>query len=89
MTKTKISLKNLMKSYKKLPWMWILKVCTQIKPKVSVPWHLNSINKGNMLIPEDVSNNFIKTKNCFRSVTFYSNTNCYIYVKSPQKDKLL
>ena len=23
---------------KKLPWMWISKVCTQIKQKILVPW---------------------------------------------------
>ena len=61
MTTTKISLKNLMKNHKKLPWMWISKVCTRIKPKVSVHWHWNLINKANIILPVDVSNNFIKT----------------------------
>ena len=46
---------------KKLPWMWISKVCTWIKPKVSVPWHWNSVNEATMLLPKDVSNfNYIK-----------------------------
>ena len=61
MATTKISLKNLMKNHKKLPWMWISNVCTQIKPTVAVPWHWNSIKKANVLLSEDVSNNFIKT----------------------------
>ena len=46
---------------KKLRWMWISKVCTQIKPKVSMPWHWNSVNETIMLLPKDVSNNFTKT----------------------------
>ena len=43
---------------KKLPWMWISKVCNRIKPKVLVPWHWNSVNEAKSLLPKDVSNNF-------------------------------
>ena len=35
-------------------------VWTQIKPKVSVPWHSNSVNEASMLLLKDFSNNFKK-----------------------------
>ena len=41
--------------------MWISKVCTQIKPKVSGLWHWNSLNETIILLPKDVLNNFTKT----------------------------
>ena len=48
--------------------MWISKVCTQIKPKVSVPWLLNSVNQAIMLLPKDDSNNFSKTLFSLRDI---------------------
>ena len=41
--------------------MWISNVCAQVKPKVTVPWHWNSVTEASMLLPKDVSNNFAKT----------------------------
>ena len=41
--------------------MWMSRVWTWIKPKVSVPWHWNSVNEAIILQPKDVSNNFAKT----------------------------
>ena len=46
---------------KKLPWIWISNVFTRIKTKVSVPWNWNSVNKTNVLLLKDVSNNLTKT----------------------------
>ena len=42
--------------------MWISKVFTKVKPKVSVPWNWNSLNETIMLLPKDVSNNVTKKK---------------------------
>ena len=53
---------------KNLPWIWISKECTQIKPKVSVLWHSNSVNKAIILLPKDVSNNFTKTMFSLRDI---------------------
>ena len=58
-----------------MTWMQVSKVCSQIKPKVSVPWHWNSLKEATMLL----------LKNCFRSVTCCFNTVCCIYVKSSQQ----
>ena len=49
--------------------MWISKVHTQIKPKVSVPWHWNLVNEAIMLLPKDVSNNFTKNIFLLRGIT--------------------
>ena len=49
--------------------MWISKVCTQIKPKVSVPRHWNSVNDVIILLPKDISNNFTKTMFSLRDIT--------------------
>ena len=52
--------------------MWILKNSTRIKQKVSVPWHWNSVNEANMLLPKNISTNFFLQRydrSCFRSVT--------------------
>ena len=50
--------------------MWILKVkvCTWTKPKVSVSWHWNSVNKAIMLLPKNVPNNFAKAMFFFQDV---------------------
>ena len=48
--------------------MWISKVCTLIKPKVSVPWQWNSVNEASMLLPQDVSNNFAKAMFFWREI---------------------
>ena len=40
--------------------MWILKVCTQMKPKISVPWHWNAVNEESMLLTKYISKNFTK-----------------------------
>ena len=53
---------------KNLPWIWISKECTQIKPKVSVLWHSNSVNKAIILLPKDVWNNFTKTMFSLRDI---------------------
>ena len=45
----------------KVPEMLVSEVCTQRKPKVSVPWHWNSVNDVIMLIAKDVSSIFTKT----------------------------
>ena len=55
-----------------MTWMQVSKVCSQIKPKVSVPWHWSSLKEASMLL----------SKNCFRPVTCCFNTICCIYVKS-------
>ena len=54
---------------KKLPWMWIWKVCILIKPNVSVPRHCNSVSASSMLLPKNVSNNFAKTMFFLRDIT--------------------
>ena len=36
------------------------KICTRIKPKVSVPWHENLVNEAMASLTKDVSNNFTK-----------------------------
>ena len=48
--------------------MWISKVYTWIKPKVSVPWPWNSVNGAIILLPKDVSNNFAKTMFYLRDI---------------------
>ena len=53
---------------KKLPWTWISKVYTWIKPKVSVPWQWNSVNEAIILLPKDVSSNFAKTMLYLRNI---------------------
>ena len=55
--------------YKKLPWMWFSKVCSQIEPKVSVPWQWNSVNEASILLLKDVSNSFAKTMFLLREIT--------------------
>ena len=47
--------------------MWISKVCTEIKPKISVPWQWNSVNEA-MLLPKYVSENFTKTMFSLRDI---------------------
>ena len=49
--------------------MWISKVCTQIKPKVSVPRNWNSVNDVIILLPKDISNNFTKAMFSLRDIT--------------------
>ena len=71
----KVQLVDILKKYpciiyvKKLPWMWISKVCTQIKPKVSVPRNWNSVNDVIILLPKDISNNFTKAMFSLRDIT--------------------
>ena len=48
--------------------MWISKVCTQIKPKISIPWHWNSVNEASMLLPKYSSKNFTKTVFSLRDI---------------------
>ena len=48
--------------------MWISKVCTQIKPKILMPWHRNSINEASMLLPKYVSKNFEKPMFSLRDI---------------------
>ena len=54
--------------YKKLPWMWFSTVCSQIEPKVSVPWQWNSVNEASILLLKDVSNSFAKTMFLLREI---------------------
>ena len=48
--------------------MLISKVCTQIKIKISVFWHWNSINEASMLLPKDVSKHFTKAMFSLRDI---------------------
>ena len=50
-----ISMHYVCKNYLKCEFK---KFSTRIKPKVSAPWHWNSINEASMLLPKDFSNNF-------------------------------
>ena len=51
-----------------MPWTWISKACTWIKPKVSVPWHWNSVNDAIVSLPKDVPNNFAETMFYLRDI---------------------
>ena len=76
--------------------MWILKVCTQMKPKISVPWHWNSVNEASMLLTKYISKNFTKKFFSLRNITKIVSdqlpvipTQPIIFkVKSSQNDKL-
>ena len=48
--------------------MWILKVCTRIKPKVLVPWHYNSVSEAIILLPKNFSKSFTKTMFSLRDI---------------------
>ena len=41
--------------------MWISKVFTEIKAKILIPWHRNSVNEPSMLLPKYVSKDYWKT----------------------------